>query len=60
MKNELGWSDLSPILLVLSAEPPSKPTDKPELVDVSLSSIVLKFAKDGEENGDLITDYVLF
>jgi hypothetical protein len=60
VRNALGWSDISPISIILAAEAPEQPKLKPTLIEVSLSQIRLGLNKDVSDNGATITDFVLY
>jgi hypothetical protein len=53
--NMLGWSEFSQVMSILSAEAPSKPTTKPELISLDLSQITIRLGMCENSNGDLIS-----
>ena len=50
VKNEIGWSDFSPILYALAASLPSRPAS-PKLIAATGDSITLKFFESLDDGG---------
>ena len=60
VSNILGWSGFSNTTYILAAYVPEKPCEKPQLLSVNASSIIIQLSPCGESNGDLVTNYVIY
>jgi hypothetical protein len=58
-QNSVGWSDYSPVLSALAAQPPARPA-APTYVSSTGSSIVLAFEESQDDGGARISGYELW
>jgi len=58
VRNQIGWSEYSPMTYILAANVPEKPP-QPVYEESTSSSIKLSFSPSSDNGGSIITDYDL-